>query len=324
MSDEEYDWVFESLVGFLKGPIWNAPIMTFIEEKSVVFEPEQEIEEEYQKIYEEYKNMVDFMLGSHMEDLGITAEQFDNACGKTNKNIHSQFHQSLFEQIWAANDYEIFKRMMTKKNIELQLQALEVLAQKYGLLPESLLPPEEQPSDQEKAVMREIIKKTVEDATNEKLREERESKEMEMAIQATMAEKARLEAEAQKEKELLEKAIQLSLKESRQQIIEPSTESSNKYDSYIAVCPQKIDEEDAKLRQEYLRKQRDRLLALKKQERQKQLKQYEKLTNERPKSARAAKTVVDEEEKPNLDPEMLAFRRSLAARLKSEVIGDRQ
>lgn len=34
-------------------------------------------------------------------------------------------------QVWAADDYEIFKRMMIQKNIELQLQALELLQQKW-------------------------------------------------------------------------------------------------------------------------------------------------------------------------------------------------
>jgi hypothetical protein len=34
--------------------------------------------------------------------------------------------------LWAADDYEAFKRMMIEKNIDLQLQALEVLRQKYG------------------------------------------------------------------------------------------------------------------------------------------------------------------------------------------------
>ena len=40
-------------------------------------------------------------------------------------------HASDFEQVWAADDYEIFKRMMIQKNIELQLQALELIQQKW-------------------------------------------------------------------------------------------------------------------------------------------------------------------------------------------------
>ena len=36
-KDEETEdsWVFDSLVGFLRGPVWWVPVMTFIEQKSL-------------------------------------------------------------------------------------------------------------------------------------------------------------------------------------------------------------------------------------------------------------------------------------------------
>ena len=43
------------------------------------------------------------------------------------------FLWKLLPQVWAADDYEIFKRMMIQKNIELQLQALELIQQKWVL-----------------------------------------------------------------------------------------------------------------------------------------------------------------------------------------------
>ena len=86
------------------------------------------------------------MLGSYMEDIGITSKQFEDACGKGSKRSfqHGLFEQVrlfypfsfslipdlLFPQVWAAEDFEIFKRMMIQKNIELQLQALELLQQR--------------------------------------------------------------------------------------------------------------------------------------------------------------------------------------------------
>merc|ERR1711936_458843 len=141
------NWVFDSLVNFLRGPIWNVPILTLIENKSLVFEPEgeKEHEAEYKKIHEDYKNLVDFMLGSYMEDIGITAKEFEAACTQ-GKSITGKFHQQLFEQVWAADDYEIFKRMMIQKNIDLQMEALELLQQRYGVLPESLQPSKESPA----------------------------------------------------------------------------------------------------------------------------------------------------------------------------------
>lgn len=35
MSGEDDSWVFDSLVAFLNGPIWNAPLQSFVEEKSL-------------------------------------------------------------------------------------------------------------------------------------------------------------------------------------------------------------------------------------------------------------------------------------------------
>lgn len=35
MAEDSNGWVFDSLICFLHGPIWNAPLQTFIEEKCV-------------------------------------------------------------------------------------------------------------------------------------------------------------------------------------------------------------------------------------------------------------------------------------------------
>jgi hypothetical protein len=63
--------------------------------------------------------------------------------------------------VWAANDYEIFKRMMIQKNVELQLQALEMIQQRYGITPQSFLPndgDESLQTDEESRIMEEVMK----------------------------------------------------------------------------------------------------------------------------------------------------------------------
>ena len=35
VKENEDSWVFDSLVGFLRGPVWCVPVMTFIEQKSL-------------------------------------------------------------------------------------------------------------------------------------------------------------------------------------------------------------------------------------------------------------------------------------------------
>ena len=103
------------------------------------------------------------MLGSYMEDIGIKSDQFQKIFGgKEKKETNPAIHPFLFEQVrdilcvfgvtsfnpqqsnfkhfclnlklqvWAADDYVIFKRMMIQKNIDLQLQALELLKHRYA------------------------------------------------------------------------------------------------------------------------------------------------------------------------------------------------
>lgn len=69
-----------------------------------VFDPNLQLNENNEdiiQIHEDYKNLVDYMLGSFMEEMQITPEQFEMACleGKQqHKDNPFQFHQGLFQQ----------------------------------------------------------------------------------------------------------------------------------------------------------------------------------------------------------------------------------
>lgn len=83
------------------------------------------------------------MLGSFMEEMNITPEQFEIACieGKNlnalsldepSDNHSFSFHKGLFQQIWAANDIRIFVRFMIQRNVEIQLQALDLIERRQA------------------------------------------------------------------------------------------------------------------------------------------------------------------------------------------------
>ncbi|GFG28438.1 hypothetical protein Cfor_11349 [Coptotermes formosanus] len=323
MGSEDCSWVFDSLVGFLQGPIWNAPILTFIEQKSSVFEPgNSEHEDEYKKIYEEYKDLVDSMLGSYMEDIGITPEQFEKACSKNSAGgLQIRFHQTLFEQVWAANDYEIFKRMMIQKNLELQLQALEMIQQRYGITPQSYLPNDGDEclqTDEESQIMEEVIKKSLEEYAMSKQTLDSTTLEIEQSLVSSPEERQRLEAECKREKELLHSALQ--------QTIEPVTHREgpglNKHEDDEMQMKTQVDAKELMKRQEYLKAQRDKLLALKKQEREKQLQAVESNSSkQRPRSAKAAQSALAGQPETEINSQTLQVRKALAERLKSEVVG---
>lgn len=367
---EENDWVLDSLIGYLKGPVWNITMLTFIEQKSVVFDPEEEsdeLEQEYRAIYEEYKDLVDRLLSGHMSDLGINEVQFEDACRRADGLLANKFRQVLFEQIWAANDYNIFIRFMTQKNIELQLQALEILAQRFGLVYESFIPHGSNKEDflNDEVVINEAIKRSLAEDEEEEDDSDGNSvakKDMKIETIQVLQEKARLEAEHEREHEKLSIAIhsaliiddnepevpklqsdkelpplksistpdksqakvELNMKSEKESVITEKKEvkqSGSNAKSESDGSGIKADE--IRKRAEYLRKQRDKLLEIKKHERDKQLVKMEEqeILAKRPKSAKAVRSVVDDKN-DDLDEsdQSLAFRRSLAARLKAEVV----
>nr|CAD7201701.1 unnamed protein product [Timema douglasi] len=287
---------------------------------------------------------VDSMLGSYMEDIGITPEQFESACSKTVPGgMQIRFHQSLFEQVWAANDYEIFKHMMIQRNLELQLQALEMIQQRCGITPQVLLPndgPESLHTVEETQVMEEAIKLVVisilywidintpiakdQSVTIRKSLEEYQAcKEMldsstielEQSLATSTDEHDRLEAECKREKVLLQTAMQHT--------IEPTAsappESPQPKEELLLLAHAEVSPTELARRQAYLKSQRDKLLSLKKHEREKQLKAAEA----RPQSARVAQSALAGRESGTTvnATNTMQLRRALAERLKSEVVG---
>jgi len=342
--DPEDAWIFDSLVGFLRGPVWHVPVMSFIEQKSLIFEPEtteDPNDEEYKKIHEEYKQLVDFMLGSYMDDIGISPQQFQKACGAALGNVKKQFNHNVFEQIWAADDFSVFKRMMIQKNIELQLQALELLQTKYGVLPESLKPnkkvksavkradsssEEEDQEDRELKVMAEVKKKSLEEHQAASSDMNKEKRDIELAIARSMIDHQRLEGEKKSQEELMEQQMKkLTTNSSSSAPPDEEKRPIVSGDQGAGPQPQEIDPLELKKRTDYLKAQRDKLLAMKRAEREKQLEAVEKTQSRaRPKSARAARSIMSG--KPaaadeKIDPQTLKARKALAEKLKAEVIG---
>ncbi len=72
--------------------------------------------------------------------------------------------QVVFEQIWAAEDFEIYKRMMVQRNIELELQALQLIQQRRAIKePEKATSPEREDMKivtDEDAILREVLRRS--------------------------------------------------------------------------------------------------------------------------------------------------------------------
>ena len=78
----------------------------------------------YMDIYSAFRDMVDSLLEMHLEDLGVTAEQFAAVCEAA---ASQQVGMEVLEQILAVDDFVSFRKMMVKRNMELELEAMKAL-----------------------------------------------------------------------------------------------------------------------------------------------------------------------------------------------------
>lgn len=112
------------MIGFLKGPEWALPVMSFIDENCIIFDSEEENKLAYMDIYAAFRMMVESLMELHLQDMGCTTEQFAQlcaTCGSTNVG------REVVEQILAVDDFVSFKKMMVKRNMELELESLKAL-----------------------------------------------------------------------------------------------------------------------------------------------------------------------------------------------------
>ena len=112
--------------------------------------------------------------------------------------------------------------------------------------------------------------------------------------------------------------------------LDPKPQLSNDSSAAVAsvadaMAASNIDPSELQKRTEFLKAQRDKLLAMKKAEREKQLAEVEQeQMRSRPKSAKAARSAMSRTNvaaASNMDPETLKARLALAEKLKQEVIG---
>jgi hypothetical protein len=90
-----------------------------------VFDPGEENKFSYTDIHNEYRKLVEDMLEGFSSDFHISPEQFVAMCDHGLST--GTFDEKLFESIFAADDFLMFKSIMVKRNIDLDLQAIELL-----------------------------------------------------------------------------------------------------------------------------------------------------------------------------------------------------
>ena len=122
------DWVFESVLQFLKSPVWTAPIHGFIERHCHEFSSEEEENKLiYTDLHKQFSELVDSLLSTFLEELGVGIEDFVEAIRRTASDADtpaSELSAFISEYILALDDFPSFRAMMEKKNVEMDLEAM--------------------------------------------------------------------------------------------------------------------------------------------------------------------------------------------------------
>uniref|UniRef100_A0A087XXF3 Cilia- and flagella-associated protein 36 n=1 Tax=Poecilia formosa TaxID=48698 RepID=A0A087XXF3_POEFO len=169
MAEDDSEWIIESIVGYLGSPEWVIPVTDFMEHKCTDLDDEDENKLSYTEIHQQYKNLVEKLLENYMQEVGINEQQFLDAC--TSPFARSQsLQQDMFQPVLATDDFQVFRSLMVQKNMELQLQALRVIKEKNGALPECLTDGVDVMTEleqQEMKILEEVLKKSKEEYDEE-------------------------------------------------------------------------------------------------------------------------------------------------------------
>jgi hypothetical protein len=136
----DYDWLYEGVTGFLRSPLFSVPLMSFIDENCIIFDTEEENKFEFTVIHQRYSELVDSLITEHLQELGVSAELFAEMLERSQEDKLSTFIQ---KRLLAMDDFQLFKKMMVKRNMDLEGQALRAIE---SLRQQEVQPEEEPPA----------------------------------------------------------------------------------------------------------------------------------------------------------------------------------
>lgn len=119
----DVDWKMEAVMQYLKSPSYTYPVMNFIDENCAVFDQEDESKHEFNSIHQNFVELVFGLLEAFLAEIGVTSEEFAAACSTAVQAGGDRAF--VFQQIMAVDDFQTFRRMMTKRNYEIEMDALK-------------------------------------------------------------------------------------------------------------------------------------------------------------------------------------------------------
>jgi hypothetical protein len=125
---------------FLESDKFDAAVMDFVDEKCYVFDNDEENKFIYTDIYHEFLEHVrewrfggnmfltcifqmETIISSNLQELDITTDIFYEAC-QTSRGSRD-INKAVYEKMLALEDFSVFKKIMVKRNTELQIEAMQ-------------------------------------------------------------------------------------------------------------------------------------------------------------------------------------------------------
>lgn len=128
---EENDWIFDFVLQFLGSDRFDAAVMDFVDENCHIFENDEENKFIYTDIYQEFLDHMEGVINSNLAELDVTPDVFYEAC-QTSRNSRD-INKRVFEKLLAMEDFSVFKKIMVKRNTELQFEAMQAYKEYAGL-----------------------------------------------------------------------------------------------------------------------------------------------------------------------------------------------
>lgn len=296
-KQEENSWLIDLILSFFHSPEWKAPVLSFIEEKCVVFDDEEENKLEYTVIHKEFKQLAEGLIEAMLWELGATPEMFAEAFEKAKD---TPGYQKITKIVESIDNYEIFAKMMRKKNASLNEAALKMLQRED----EDKIMHTAHPT---KPVPTKEFEETKKGPTVDKTRKERkkELQEKKNFGRLNTLEEEELSSLEKEQMELI-KTISLREEEERKKIEEEEERilkqvlelSSKEHEEELQRKESSIEEKERKLREkeEQLKQEEDRIKKEKEEFQRKKTEDYER--EQQLKKQQETKPVVENISKP--------------------------
>jgi len=99
--------------------------MSFIDEHCIVFDSEEENKLEHTDIFNQFRDQVDMLLEQVLAEISLPIEDFVQICERS--RYKSAVSRQVYQQITAMDDFSTFKKLMVRRNMELELEAVKAL-----------------------------------------------------------------------------------------------------------------------------------------------------------------------------------------------------